>query len=291
MKRTVPEIQLHETGADFPYRMMIVEKSSDLNYWHVETEIIQALDGNMNVWVNGVEYHLEQGEILLIPSGNTHRVDKPDRRHRVIQFDLVMFEQKNLKYDFVRSIREKLERLERCSRKWGREAQCTVAGIIEQMEGEDISMPGDHTSYVIKTQSLLYQLINILWNDIPESTDSSAGEGLYFDKKMMYKLEQVILYIKNNYFRDITLKDVSQIANYSVNHFTKIWYKYIGTHFHTYLNDYRVNEAASLLRNTNFTVSEIALKCGFGSYKTFGRVFKAAHGAAAAEYRRKFALK
>jgi len=286
MKRTIPEIQLHETSADFPFRIMTVEKNVGLNYWHSETEIIQALDTNMNVWVNDMEYCLRHGDILLITSGDIHRIEKPDRLHLVIQFDLTMFERGKIGPHFVSNLRKKLEHLTPCSHNWPETSKNAIKSIIEQLTCADKKRQADYTGYLLNIQSLLYQLINIFWNDIPERDDSASNKML-FDKKMLYKLEKVMVYIKNNYSEPMTLESVSRVANYSVNHFTKIWYRYIGTHFHTYLTDYRVNEASALLRNTNLSIAEIATKCGFNSYKTFSRVFKSINGVSATEYRTK----
>ena len=48
----------------------------------------------------------------------------------------------------------------------------------------------------------------------------------------------------------------------------------MGTGFNSYVNCYRVEKAREMLRETELSVSEIALLCGFGSISQFNRVFR-----------------
>lgn len=286
MNHTAAEIQLHETDPDILYRLITVNKSAQLNYWHAETELIEVLDDKMIYKVNGNAYMLNQGDILLIPGGSIHKVETPESRHNVIQFDLSLFESKTFKYHMVSEIKDKFEQLERCSQNWPLSAKSAVTEIIAQLKSVKSNPPGTKTAYLLKIQSLLYQLVNIFWNDIPERNYNTHEYKPPYDTKMLRKLEKVLDYIKKHYAEQIDLRTISQVANYSINHFTKIWFRYMGIHFHTYLNDYRISEAMSLLKESHLSITEIASKCGFGSYKTFIRIFKQSTGMSASEFRK-----
>ena len=286
MERTVPEIQLHETPPEFPYRLITVKKANRLNYWHAETEFVKVLADEMTIRVNAVEYNLKKGDILFIPGGDIHRVETPESCHIVMQFDIAMFDRQRLNFPFLNNLRNKLEHLERSSQNWPYEVKNAVVSIINQLEETEQPHYNDRTGYILKIQSLLYQLMNILWKDIPKRMAEIESNKPSYDKKMLQKLENVLEYVKTNYGTNITLDTISHVSNYSVNHFTKIWYRYMGTHFHTYLNDYRINEATILLRDSNLSITELSAYCGFCSYKTFIRVFKNTTGMSAQEYRK-----
>jgi transcriptional regulator GlxA family with amidase domain len=60
----------------------------------------------------------------------------------------------------------------------------------------------------------------------------------------------------------------------------------IGMGFSAYLGQIRVEYAASLIRTTTRSLTDIWLAAGFDSQRTFNRVFRAAFGTSPSEYRR-----
>jgi|GEM_PF-2960739 len=287
MNYIVPEIQLHETNHNFPYRLITVNNAAKLNYWHAETELILPIEKPMTVMVESTEYSLEVGDVLLVPSGWLHRVITGNTVHKVLQFDLSVFDVKHGERTYTPSIRQRIESRVLCSRDWSEIDRNEVAGIFEEMghEHEDINISGDETAYVLKIGLLLYQLINILYNNLPANENTTESIKKPYDKKLLLRLERVLEYVKSHFSEAISLQTAAKVANYSINHFTKIWLKYMGVSFHEYLNHYRVNQAMTRLRESDRNITEIASQCGFGSYKTFVRLFKAETGLTALEYR------
>ena len=60
--------------------------------------------------------------------------------------------------------------------------------------------------------------------------------------------------------------------------------------FKAFLNHFRLEQACKMLVTSNDSVIEICNICGFGSVRSFNRVFKNKIGKTPAEYRRNFAL-
>ena len=58
-----------------------------------------------------------------------------------------------------------------------------------------------------------------------------------------------------------------------------------GQNFTAYLNTVRIEKARVLLRETDETVLEIALNCGYGSISYFNRVFRQQIGMSPLQYR------
>ena len=56
--------------------------------------------------------------------------------------------------------------------------------------------------------------------------------------------------------------------------------------FSMYLNHIRVNKAIDLIQNTDLSMTEIAMNCGFETIRNFNRVFKEIMGCTPSEYLR-----
>ncbi len=88
-------------------------------------------------------------------------------------------------------------------------------------------------------------------------------------------ISDVQMYIEKNY-SDINL-NVTKIAEEFLvhpNYLSKLFKKNIQMNMLTYVNNVRINEAKRLLSDTRYTLEEICAKTGFGSYRTFIRVFR-----------------
>lgn len=74
------------------------------------------------------------------------------------------------------------------------------------------------------------------------------------------------------------LKEIMTFSNYDKKYLCYVFKKYTGVTMTEYLNHARLNYASSLLKNTNKTVSEIALESGFSSTSYFNVIFRRRFG-------------
>lgn len=56
--------------------------------------------------------------------------------------------------------------------------------------------------------------------------------------------------------------------------------------FTEYLNNYRISQACYLLKNSNQSIGEIAINCGYNSLRTFHRNFRKITEMTPNEYRK-----
>jgi len=94
------------------------------------------------------------------------------------------------------------------------------------------------------------------------------------------------LYIRKNFAQPITLEEVSAAIGFSVNYFSTLFKKETGEGFTKYLTRVRMDEARSLLRDTNQSVAEICKSVGYGDIKHFTHTFKSETGVTPGEYRK-----
>jgi len=102
-------------------------------------------------------------------------------------------------------------------------------------------------------------------------------------------VRNTIAYIKNNYFRNITLSEAAQMSELSDSYLSLLFKQEVGMNFSTYLTEYRLEIAKKMLRYTNKKIYEISDEVGFSSPYYFSKVFKESTGITCKEYREKHA--
>ena len=85
---------------------------------------------------------------------------------------------------------------------------------------------------------------------------------------------QSVEYLRNNYNTDIRLEDLAVKSFISKNYFSRLFKDVTGINFTDYIQNLRVDEACSLLKNTDMKVIDIAHQVGFRDVKFFYEVFK-----------------
>ena len=285
MKKISSYIQLYETGRIFPFRAFQNYSIPADNHWHTEIEFIYLQDNSMQVYINNEIYYLYAGDIMMAAPGDIHGIVASDHHRIVIQFELDILQTLYFTIDEIGLIREKMERLERVSTNWPENVRQDVAAILSRLY--DIRDFGRaDIGYKMQVQTLLYKLIEICWYRIPESSVQTAQAKLLQNKKVLNNLEKVFNLVRDHYTEDLHPEDAAALLNFTPNHFIKYWKRYSSISFHTYLNEYRVSQAITLLHNSNELISDIAFKVGFRSLKTFNRVFKSVTGSQPCAYRK-----
>ena len=86
--------------------------------------------------------------------------------------------------------------------------------------------------------------------------------------------------------RGLTLKKMARLMNLSPSRTAHVVKEETGESFSDMLRRCKNNFAATLLRDTNFTISEVAERCGFGSTSQFHRSFRQEFGTSPLAYRK-----
>ncbi len=99
------------------------------------------------------------------------------------------------------------------------------------------------------------------------------------------RLADVYEYIAANYHSDVSLEDISKIANLSPTAFCRLFKQRTNRHFIEYLNEARISNACKFLLETNHNISEIAFQCGHKTLSNFNKIFKKITSSSPKEYR------
>lgn len=86
--------------------------------------------------------------------------------------------------------------------------------------------------------------------------------------------------------RTVVVADLADAIGFSESHLRVLFKKAAGIPLGSYIQNYRLNRAMSLLRTTDLPIVEIAVESGFGSPQAFSRIFKAETGVTPRAYRK-----
>ena len=79
---------------------------------------------------------------------------------------------------------------------------------------------------------------------------------------------------------------MAHLLHLSSSYFSSLFKKETGVNFSTYLSQVRIEESKKLLKNTNYTIMQIAMEVGFEDQSYFTKVFKNNTGLTPKEFRR-----
>lgn len=97
--------------------------------------------------------------------------------------------------------------------------------------------------------------------------------------------ENIERYIRSHYTTELSMQDVARAMNYSEAYFCKLFKQCFKVNFSAWLNEFRVEKAKEMLRDTRMSIREISLACGYTDANYFTRVFKRITGRTPSEYR------
>ena len=137
--------------------------------------------------------------------------------------------------------------------------------------------------YEMQLRGLYYTLLHLL---VTEYRETDASPELIKQSKKLTRLSTITNYIKENYTAELSLESLAEIFGYSPTYLSRMFQKYAGINYKSYLQSIRVERAFRELANTEHTVSEVALNNGFPTSKAFAKAFRRKYGMLPSEYRK-----
>lgn len=257
-------------------------------HWHRELEIIYISKGQMEVIIEGQHFIAKEGDLLFIPPNLLHGAI--NHQKNPCAFYAIVFD-----YFFIGS---------------------HFSDLIQQSYFDPIiKYPTQHIVHVTKDIPNIEKLRNytievietfaakktyfeltvkanifLFFKELYEQRDllfHLESEHRLKNEIISYKCKKVLLYIEENYKKNITLDDISKHIGFSREHFCRFFKKNFRMTFFTYLNEMRIKKAEYLLLNTPLKIIDIALESGFEDSNYFTTVFKKETGLTPSSYREK----
>jgi AraC-like DNA-binding protein len=127
-----------------------------------------------------------------------------------------------------------------------------------------------------------------VFKDIPQKYASKKIE----DAEAIQLISELKKVMKENYFHkntNVKLKDIALKLGVSSHQLSQLLNDNLGKSFALFINEYRIEEAKSLLKeNNHFTLEAIGFEAGFSSKSTFYATFKKIVGLTPSAYKKQF---
>lgn len=118
----------------------------------------------------------------------------------------------------------------------------------------------------------------------PQEPDAPAGGSSAPQSSKAVVL--VKEYIYEHYREDLTLTDAAGRVHLNQNYLSSLFKKETGLTFVAYLQNYRIEQAKKLLRETTMRVSKLPAEVGYSDARHFAKLFKKITGLTPSEYRK-----
>lgn len=224
------------------------EGLQNLPHWHIESELIFAEKGSAEVMTDNNLYGLSEGYCVFIRSGAVHYIKaESDSVISVMKIDSQLI---SAEFGTLAPICPLLEN------------KYDVSDTFEKIR-QEISN-GEKYYEVICSGLALALTAEIFRSEKTSSAENSSGSGAY--KKLLRLISER--------FADITFDEAAEIMCFSKPYFSKYFRRMSGMTFSEYLNIVRVSEAVKMLSKGGMSAGETAVAAGFGTIRSFNRVFK-----------------
>ena len=263
------ELIVPETG--FPFKLVIFEGGGGNYYrekhWQRSIEIFAVCSGELEFHIDNRKWHLTPGNFMIVNSNEVHSVDSPlPNETIVLQIPLKLFEDYFTGEQFIWFSHEPGRRDER------------FMELIRELYG---TYGRKACGYDLKMKSLFYQIMYLLVKDyrLMEVDDASVRKN-----KNLNKLSAITSYMKENYTGDLSLDEVARVFDYSPNYLSRMFRKYAGLTFKSYVQSIRLGYAVKDLDSGRYSITEVALRNGFSGSRALARAFQKKYGMLPSEY-------
>ncbi|GLB53498.1 AraC family transcriptional regulator [Neptunitalea chrysea] len=144
----------------------------------------------------------------------------------------------------------------------------------------------DTTTKTDKSVSLLE--IQARLNRFAQGNLAASSNNLSVNSKGISKIEKMVIYIAQNYNRQIKVSDIGEIVGLHPDYANSIFKKAFGLTLTAYIIEERISHIKRRLITTNHPITEIAFEGGFSSLGHFNTMFFKINKCTPREFRRRY---
>ena len=222
----------------------------NISHWHFDHEIAVCESGEAQISLNQETYTLRKGQCIYLRGQSVHSIlSAPGATLYVSLFSEELIRRITDNYCLVNPVFTD---------------ELRVSETLERIRTDGFKK---ERFYGEISNALMQQLIAEIFSSLEikeEAVSTSAATERY--KKLLYDIDENAG--EYNFSRAV------EYMNMSEAYFSRFFKKISGMTFSMYLNHIRVNKAIDLIQNTEMSMTEIAMNCGFETIRNFNRVFK-----------------
>ena len=236
---------------------------------HRAVEFVRLLSGDAVATLNGVSYTMRPGDFILVFPDVIHGYTVSGE---VEVEKLIFLPEEVSTLDAV--FTDRLPALPHITE--NRQEKTTIPALTDEIFAQyEASSPAVRKAYLALLSGKLLEVSGLT------RRESVRRDATY----------AILDYCRLHYRENISLQSVADALFFSRSYVSHIFCEKLNIHFCKYLNDLRLEAAIPLLLSGNFSVEEVAERCGFSSPRSFYRTFSDYTGATPKQYALTFAKK
>ena len=248
-------------------------------HWHPDLEFNLILNGTMDYFVNGKYFSMGKGEGIFINSKRLHYSFSQKKSDctfiGVIINPALLGEGTHIGKEYIES--KFGLATEDCillteQNDWQKETLVTIAQVFDEMQREK------------QNPLRLISQITSLCACIGDNIQTVSNQN--FDERLWLSVWNMTGHIQKNYSSKITLDDIAAAGSVCRSRCCRLFNEYIGQTPNAYLIRYRIQKSREMLIETNMSVIEISMACGFQSPSYFTHIFQKENGLTPKDYRK-----
>lgn len=227
----------------------------NISHWHMEHELIACREGSAQVMLDDTMFNITQQQCIFCHSGRVHYISaSPDSLLLVCLFNEKMYDPITSPFALENPVFE------------------DRYGILPKLSEIRHELQNQPIFFECRTEAMIGEIL----------VDAFRGEPL---RKAQWQFSDVITRYKQllNYidleYEHITYQNAVQFMNMSDAYFSRYFKRQAGMTFSQYLNVVRIEKAVQLLDSApTMKITDVMLRCGFNTIRSFNRVFRAVTG-------------
>ncbi len=224
--------------------------SHNLLHWHRDCELLYVEHGSIDVFCERKTHTLNTGEILYVDSGQMHYMQARDPKTVLI---VIIFD-----YEILRPYMGNF-----------RLASPKLTGVypVPRIYGElrDLLLRKP-PFYAGEAAGMILSLMASVYRNEPLEVRTPSDRTA---ERFRSLLEDV-----SEHCESYTFTGAASYMNMSDAYFSRYFKGSAGVPFSHFLNYVRTSRAVALLREGDLSITEVAERCGFGTIRSFNRIFK-----------------
>ncbi|ULT57366.1 AraC family transcriptional regulator [Neobacillus drentensis] len=236
---------------------------------HDVYEFLVFLSGECEFFCEGKNYFLKRGDVVAIPPYAVHEANVKD----ITQYErIILHISRHIMEDFSSSSPSLKENIVyqkthgsyvlHLHSKYFQEMISLFHEIINRIKN-------DEENFSFTLHYLLFQALQIIFN--PEGSLANLSIKDQVDQRFVSILEYIELHLTEP---DLSLEKVSNHFHLNKYYFSHYFKKNMNLPFYRYVSLKRLSYSVTLIKQNEFSIETIAIKCGFPDYSSFYRLFK-----------------
>lgn len=227
----------------------------NISHWHMEHELIACCEGSAQVMLDDTMFNITQQQCIFCHSGRVHYISaSPDSLLLVCLFNEKMYDPITSPFALENPVFE------------------DRYGILPKLSEIRHELQNQPIFFECRTEAMIGEILV----DIFRGEPLRKAQWQFSDVITRYK--QLLNYIDLEY-EHITYQNAVQFMNMSDAYFSRYFKRQAGMTFSQYLNVVRIEKAVQLLNSApTMKITDVMLRCGFNTIRSFNRVFRAVTG-------------